>query len=318
MFVQGIGAWLRANGTNAIIYPSARSDSRTVVRGNTVVESFGYVLLDYTGARPLDFDASRYFGAQSSWTEGDTGSFKIEETRTAREFALEIRGVRRFQACRFAMFHDWIVQTLARVQAVLRDGSEALSDRVKLVLRRPRDVLGEWAEEVLGQEQTFLIDEGGGVWGVSGFLVRRRYLDNARFVASVLPLSFSKDWDNEWRWDERNWFLHRKCLRRSWAVLKCPVCYFEQFWNVTQGAPEASCFRCGFKNGHAGARDFGGWQTWAAELESASASRGELDRRERYQENLEIYSAVCERARDAISGHQPTTQEEAVQMTLTQ
>ena len=46
-FIQGVGAWLRAHGAEALIYPSARSDLRSVVRDGTVVESYGYILVDY-------------------------------------------------------------------------------------------------------------------------------------------------------------------------------------------------------------------------------------------------------------------------------
>lgn len=308
-FIQGIGTWLRANGVNAIIYPSARSDSRTVVRDNVIVESFGYILLDYRGAPSPDFTAKEHFGGLSSWKELDPLSFAIEETRSDREFMLDIQGVRRLQECRFAMFHDWTTLTLARVQSVLNDGSESLSDRVKMVVRKPADVLGEWAEEILGPGKSFIIDEGGGAFAVSGFLIQWRNLDNARFTSSVLPLPLSPDWECKWAWDEKSWFLHRRCLHRPWVVLKCPVCYFEQFWCVTQGSPERACQRCKFSNSN-DTTDLAVWQAWAAEVESRMTGSKCDDAL--HPDNSKIYSAVCHRARNAVTGEQPASQDQAI------
>jgi hypothetical protein len=171
-------------------------------------------------------------------------------------------------------------------------------------------VLGEGAQKIFGEGIEFMR-----TFGATEFLAGRRFLNNAWFTASVLPVPISKNWLSNWEWDGENWFLHRKCLRRPWIVLKCPVCYFEQFWCVTRGDPEDNCVRCGFKNKKDASQDLAAWRTWAAEM-VATMHQGSDDRT-LYDQNLEIYSAVCEGTRDAVSGHQPSTLQEAILTTLT-
>ena len=290
-------------------------NSRTVVRNGTVVESFGYVFLDYRGSLLPKFNSRAFFGAQPSWREHNTKTFAIEEVRSPSEFRLDIRGVRVVQECRFAMFQDWIAKTLNRIQIKLHEGEEKLGDDVKMVVRKPADVLGTWAEEILGPAMTFIIEEGGAFMPASGFLKRWRSKDNARFLASILPVSDSNDWESMWGWDERNWFLYRKCVRRAWAVLKCPVCLFEQFWDVTRGEPEHSCPRCGFR-GNKDGLDLDEWQAWANAMPLIQAPQDQAEVARLFQENYTIYSAVCERYRNAITGEKCETQKDAVLRTL--
>jgi hypothetical protein len=163
---------------------------------------------------------------------------------------------------------------------------------------------------------TFIIEEGGGFMPISGFLTKWRSMDNARFIASALPLARSDDnWESEWWWDENNWFLSRRCLRRPWAVIKCPVCYFEQFWDLIRGDPERSCVRCGFTRNN----DVIHMEIWHKRLNETPSIRPPQENTERsrlLQENQAIYSAVCERHRDAVSGEKCATQEEAILRTL--
>ena len=311
-FVQGIGTWLRTHGAHAIIYPSARSDSKTVVSDGQVVESFGYILLDYRGAPNLKFEAKHHFGALPSWRERDIASVAITEVREAGRFVLEIKGVRLLQEARFAMFHDWTTRTMGRVASVLRDGSEKLGDPVKRVVRKPAEVLGEGAEKILGQD--FFIDESARFMPISLFLDEWRRMNNAEFSASVLPQSQSRDWQTGWGWDGRNWFLHRKCLRRPWVVLKCPGCYFEEFWNVLQGVPESACPRCNCDGGNKAQPEISEWRAWAAEI-LATVGDG-LNGDALLKRNEQIYTAACWMSRNAVTGEKPATEQDAVLSTL--
>lgn len=50
---QAIGIWMRLNRVEALIYPSARNDTRCVIKGGALDKAFGWNLVNYRGAPPL-------------------------------------------------------------------------------------------------------------------------------------------------------------------------------------------------------------------------------------------------------------------------
>lgn len=300
-FIQGVGAWLRAHGTNALIYPSARSDSLAVVRDGRVTESFGYILVDYRGSPAVDYDPQRYFGALPAWRERLTKPFQIASSDAGGTQRLEITGVQKLQRYRFGAFHNWSRNTLNRAQRELHDGSTHLGAQVQLSLQRPSDIFGPDAEEVLGTDSDFLLQEGG---PATGFLVEWIAIHNtvAAFIGSVLPWPVSEYWHDGWLWNGKTWFLHRCSRSRPWAVLKCPVCCVELFWNVADGNPISACLRCNFSNGASNDSDVTDLERWASELRSRRD--GPYDD----IESLTMYSALCERYPDAVTTIQPPIQ----------
>jgi hypothetical protein len=299
-FIQGIGAWLRANGANALIYPSARSDSCAIVRNGTVIDSFGYILVDYRDAPFRDFDPHHFFGALPSWRDPNMSSLEIDIATFNDESRVAITGLRRLQQFRFTIFHDWTKNMLNRAIVELHKGEKHLGDRFVLALRKPSTILGPDAEKVLGPDQQVLIDEGGGSLATSGFLFQWRESTVASFLGTVLPAAPSASWEARWHWDEASWFLHRKCLRRPWVVLKCPVCWLELFWKVLDGGPITRCLRCNFSNGSEDRPDaiHSRYAEWTQKLLRQAGTLND-------QESNEIYAAVCERLPDAVTGIQP-------------
>jgi hypothetical protein len=302
-FIQGIGACLRSIGAEALIFPSARTDSRSVTRHETVEESFGYVLVDYRDAPRCAFEPSRYFGALPNWSERLAKRVTVTSTTHEDLERLEVTGVRRLQECRYAVFHDWTLNSLARARSDLQQGTRTLGDRVQLAIRPPSEIVGPDSESVLGSDAEFRMDEGG---PATGFLVEWTvgpHATVAGFLSSVLPAAQSEFWDPRWSWDGASWFLHRLCRRRPWAILKCPVCLSEFFWNVPVGSPSTSCYGCGFTHATSGdGEPFSRYREWARQRSErqASQNQGASD-----PADADIYSAVCEKHMDATTGMAP-------------
>lgn len=301
-FIQGIGACLRRLGAEALIYPSARADSRSVVRDGAIEESYGYVLVDYRGAPSLEFDPRRYFGALPSWSGRLAKSITVTSASSARESRLDVTGAQRLQQFRYAVFHDWTVNSLAHARLDLRQGNRTLSDRVQLAIRRPTDIVGSESNQVLGPDSEFLTEEGG---PVTGFLVEWVLGPSntlACFICSVLPVAHSESWEDHWSWDGASWFLHRRCRLRPWTVLKCPLCFAELFWDVTAGTPLASCPGCSFGCPHSGSLEQ--HTEWAKQFDLLHPGGEAVPDRE--QQDMRIYTAACELHVDAVTGIKPS------------
>ncbi len=215
-FIQGIGAYLRAHGVDALIYPSARSDSRSIVRNEIVEESFGYILVDYRNAPPVDFEPQRYFGTLPAWRERKTKAIAVTITAVGNSMRQEVTNVTKLQQYRFRVFNDWTTNSLERARFELREGKTKLGDRVKLAIRRPSTIIGPEVEAILGSDTDFFNEEGG---PATGFLAEWGAFGPdksvARCVCSVLPAAQGESWEGRWSWDGTNWFLRRLCLRSS-------------------------------------------------------------------------------------------------------
>jgi len=302
-FIQGIGACLRSIGAEALIFPSARADSHSVTRNGTVEESFGYVLVDYRGAPPCEFDPLRYFGALANWTERLARRFTVTSATHDGVEQLDVTGVKRLQQARFAVFHDWTLNTFAHARGDLHAGAKTLGDQVQLAIRRPSEIVGSGSNEVLGSDEEFKMDEGGPITGYLTEWKLGAYSTVAGFLTSVLPAAQSEFWEDRWRWDGASWFLHRLCRLRPWAILKCPVCLGEYFWNIPLGRPIQACLDCKFT------------QANTDEIESLNRytewAEGVVKSQTDVRSDSEIYSAVCERHSDAITGRKPLVQPES-------
>ena len=303
-FIQGIGAWLRSNDVQALIYPSARSNSRSISRNGIIEESFGYVLVDYRNSPPCDFEERRYFGALPAWSERTTKTTLISATVHDGNQHLEVAGPLQLNRYRFHIFYDWTLNTFNNARNQLKEGAKKLGNPVEPMCRRPSDIVGPDAEVVIGSDAEFGIAEGS---PAEGFLKEWKlgpYNTIGAFIGMVLPAVQSEFWVASWTWDETNWFLRRCCRRRPWAILKCPVCLSEYFWNALDGAPVQACISCKFTNG-----DFdpnkvlAPYAKWVQELRDQQ-KRPDVD--ESFDaESIQIQSAVCEKLPDAVTGARP-------------
>jgi hypothetical protein len=65
-FVQGTGAWLRAHGVNALVYPSARTDCHAVSSGTQLDEWAGWNMVYFEASAPVNWE--QHFGHTVAWT----------------------------------------------------------------------------------------------------------------------------------------------------------------------------------------------------------------------------------------------------------
>jgi hypothetical protein len=300
-FIQGVGAWLRANGVEALIYPSARSDSRSVSCNGTIVESYGYILVDYRDSPPCAFEPRRYFGALPKWRERSTKPIAAQFSVDGDTVHFEVKGVLKLQQYRFAVFHDWTKTSLAHSRNQLQHGEKKLGERVQLSLQRPSAILGSNPETILGTDNEFRNEEGGPVTGFLIEWIAGPYNTVASFLSSVLPTLLGKGWHERWEWDGSSWFLHILCSQRPWALLKCPACLCELFWNIPAGRPVTACPGCGFNNGGVDVENaLAAYANYAAKF--AARHTAPEDWKAFDAESIQLYSSVCWRHEDAVTG----------------
>lgn len=298
-FIQGIGACVRSIGAEALIYPSARADSRSVTQSGTVKESFGYVLVDYRGAPECNFDPRRYFGGLPHWADRIARRVTVTRAKDGDSDRLDIMGVRKLQECRYAVFHDWALNSFNVVRSELKSGEKRMGDQVKLALRRPSDIVGTDCQRFLGSDEEFRMEQGP----VQGFLVEwivGPYNTVAGFISSMILAAQSKFWEDRWNWDGKSWFLYRLCRCRPWAILKCPICLTEYFWKIASGSLIRSCIGCHFTQPNVD-EILKSYEEWAQ-------TRQESDRKSDdvfYATDAEVYDAVCFGLVDAITGEKP-------------
>lgn len=304
-FLQGIGNFLRAHGAEALIYPSARADSLSIVQSGHVVESYGYVLVDFRDAPEVAFEPEKYFGILPAWRERLLRSVTMSASEAAGDGEVRVSGLRRIQETRFAVFADWSKNSLARARVELRDRATTLTAPVELALRKPSDIVGPAGADVLGGDQEFLIDEGG---PATGFLVEWRVGGTGAFLCDVLPAAASPHWlHDKWSWSSKVWFLFRACRVAPWALLKCPACLNETFWIVGGEEPAKACAACGLTHSEAGRNnDISEFIQWASTFKENDPSA------EGAETLVQAYADVCHQCMDAVTGRVPPTQPKAV------
>lgn len=264
------------------------------------MESFGYVLVDYRGAPECSFNPLRYFGGLPTWSDRQAKRITISFEKRDDSERLEVTGVRRLQAFRYGVFHDWSLNTFNLARSQLKSGEKKMGDTVQLALRRPSAIAGQDSEKVLGSDEEFRMEQGP----VQGFLVEwimGPYNTVAGLIGSIVPAAQSDSWQDRWTWDGSSWFLHRLCRLRPWAILKCPICLSEYFWNVPTGSPMPSCLSCRFTQANS---DWGEtikrYAKWAEQYAERAAEQNSDIATDPGDD--EVYSAVCAGHLDAISG----------------
>lgn len=250
-FIQGIGAYLRSIGVQALIYPSARTNSRSLTLDGKVQESFGYILVNYRDAPVCEFQANKFFGVLPNWIDKAIKNIQVKQKCTGSLVDLEVTKVRTIERMRFKIFHTWSMESFFSTRQALFKGEVVLSDRVNLVLQKPSSIYGVEPDhilDVIGDENDFMLMESGAATGFLFDWVAGNYNIIGQFICSVIPVIHSDFWDEEWFWDERSWFITRLSLVRPWATLRCPICFNEYFWNIHSGPPLDSCVYCDFSH----------------------------------------------------------------------
>jgi len=104
-FSQAVGAWLRAHGADALIYPSARSNaSAEVVRGRLHTHG-GWNIVVYSGSASPDWRDR--FGMTTSWSDPDLEHIRVEYIASGvRRGTLTINGPLQYNRHKFQLERD--------------------------------------------------------------------------------------------------------------------------------------------------------------------------------------------------------------------
>jgi hypothetical protein len=95
-FHQGIGAWLRAHGVDALIFPSARCDASVEISGDRLA-FYGFNLVDYRNSGEVDW--RQFFGSHAAWNREQHAQIRVERLGDAgwRIDGAEGREIARFK-----------------------------------------------------------------------------------------------------------------------------------------------------------------------------------------------------------------------------
>jgi hypothetical protein len=147
IFSQAIGQWLRQNGANGLIFPSARSNSFVKVSNGVPTEWGGWNLVIYDGA--TDPVSERLFGRMTSWRDRDHDHIAVNyDSVAANRGSFSVRGVREFNLLRFELEKQvacGLRQTASDVAGVI---DWKLSRAVKRILADERKQGTLWFHDV--------------------------------------------------------------------------------------------------------------------------------------------------------------------------
>lgn len=100
IFGQAVGAWLRSNGANGLIFPSARSTCENKVHNGTVTDYKGWILVLYKDAPPPE--EKNLFGNKATWKDRDHDHIKVKHIASGEERgSISIRGAKEWSLLNF-------------------------------------------------------------------------------------------------------------------------------------------------------------------------------------------------------------------------
>ena len=116
-FHEGVGAWLRSNAYNGLVFPSARRNCSVTCNDAEALEFDGWNFVDYRGAGPASY--AQFFGLQPHWLkEHQTGVEITDWEDSAGERHWRIEGNEEGERRRYDLewkrragnFHSSVVQ----------------------------------------------------------------------------------------------------------------------------------------------------------------------------------------------------------------
>jgi hypothetical protein len=149
IFGQAVGQWLRQQGANALIFPSARSNAFVKVRNGKPTEWGGWNMVVYAGAG--EALPSGLFGRMATWRDPDHDHIHVDYTAAgSARGSFSIRGCREFNLLRFdrkkqiacGVLDDNPVLSLTGVS------NEILSRAVNTILDQERKAGRMWYSDV--------------------------------------------------------------------------------------------------------------------------------------------------------------------------
>lgn len=148
VFGQAVGQWLRRNGANGLIFPSARSNAFNTVVSGTPVEWGGWNLVVYSGAdEPV---SDNLFGRMVTGRDQDHDHIWVDHTAEGTERGSFINSrtggvqparLRLEETGRCGIRHDDVVSAVTGTRIA------ALSHGVNVILEKQRDTGDLWYQD---------------------------------------------------------------------------------------------------------------------------------------------------------------------------
>jgi hypothetical protein len=100
IFGQAIGTWLRCNGANGLIFPSARSTCENNIEDGVITSCKGWILVLYKDA-PLP-EENNLFGNKVTWSDPDHNHIKVKYISGGnKKGSMSIRGAKEWNLLNF-------------------------------------------------------------------------------------------------------------------------------------------------------------------------------------------------------------------------
>lgn len=93
-FNQAVGDWLRNAGANALIFPSARTNTACRTQNDEPMQSIGWNMVMYEGAETQE--PKQLFGRVPNWLSGASRHFRIRAAINQQPQSLQIRGLEEY------------------------------------------------------------------------------------------------------------------------------------------------------------------------------------------------------------------------------
>jgi hypothetical protein len=149
VFSQAVGQWLRRHQANALVFPSARSNTFNRVVSGQPVEWGGWNLVVYAGAEdPVSDDL---FGRMVTWRDPDHDHIWVDYSATGTDRgSFSIRGVREFNLLDFDLKKQVAcgVREDNAVSEITGVRNAALTRMVNLILEKERNQSSLWYHDV--------------------------------------------------------------------------------------------------------------------------------------------------------------------------
>lgn len=239
---EGIGAWLRTLGAEALIYPSARMNASVTFKNGTIADFSGFNLVDYRGTPPpepvvrlvhrpvttIDFAHLHYPVSTSPPTEPSlTGSFIIRgvaerQEEILRHFEAEAKARQAPEVTRKPIFPESMLRPVFRLE-----NGDVCS---------VRDMRGLASAKTISLSDTVTSIETGQEGQVGGWLLSMLRMHDQDHAGNI-------NWSGEWFC----WFCLPHAADNCLFAIICPVCEARDGWAAATNEPvPKACGVCGF------------------------------------------------------------------------
>lgn len=233
---EAIGCWLREIGADALVFPSARTNTELDVEDGTIRRMCGWCLVDYRNA-PLPRRVLRIVQDPATYID-NRKPFRVsvaDPTKTLWKGSFQVRGITERQQIDWRYGKEIFFQThkfpndtklhnkqfrvtpetrqlvsLAEVRATVVAGLLALDDVLEDTAVQQRESVGHWL---------------------------------ARYISERIPNPLDDETRLEYGPD---WFMYR--IARGYVPqIVCPICEYERRWRPDRDPVDEKCPSCGYE-----------------------------------------------------------------------